>query len=89
MDGRLKRCQRFAATGQLSSGCAAEVVAAAARPLLQPVAGALTEISKLLHRLLMHRGKLVTMLLLLLRTQLSSKAAAVLCCRMRWIHSIG
>lgn len=88
LDGHLERCQRFAATGQLSSGCLAEV-AAAARPLLQAVEGALAELSKLLHLLLMHCGKLVIMLLLLLGTQLSSKAATVLCCYAPWSQSIG
>lgn len=86
LDGHLERCQRFAATGQLSSGCVAEV-AAAARPLLQAVEGALAELSKLLHLLLMHCGKLVIMMLLLLGTQLSSKAVTVLCCLMseHWV----
>jgi len=88
LDGHLERCQKNAATGQLSSGCVAEV-AAAARPLLQAVEGALAEQSKLLHILLMHCGKLVIMLLLLLGTQLSSKAATVLCCYARWSQSIG
>lgn len=66
----------------LFSGCDAEV-ATAAHPLLQAVVGALAELSKLLHILRMHRGK--TMLLLLMATQLSSKAAASLCCRTHWL----
>ena len=89
LDGHLERCQGCATTGQLSSGCVADV-AAAARPLLQAVEGALAELSKLLHMLLlMHCGKLVIMLLLLLGTQLSSKAATVLCCYAPWSQSIG
>ena len=65
----------------VSSGCVAEV-AAAANPLLQAIRDAIAELSKLLTILLMHRGKLVSMLLLLLGTQLSDKAAAALRCRM-------